>query len=97
MDKKNLIPTSSYSFFTIILTIMLAMVLGVAIFESKMVSNMRTQLMHPILGISLALAFIIIIFQLTGSYTKLPIIGLSIDTGALIYVCILTLILFILG
>ena len=97
MNNKELIPKSSYSFFTIVLSILGAMLLGVVLFESKFVSNIRSQVMHPILGIGLAFVFIYAIYTFTGKYVRIPLVGFNVDSGMFIYVCILVLILFTLG
>ncbi len=97
MNHKELIPTSSHSFFAIILTILGAMLFGVVLFESKFVSNIRSQVMHPVLGIGFAFVFIYIIYTLTGKYIKVPLVGFEVDSGMFVYICILVLILFTLS
>ena len=94
MNKTDLIPKAHHSFFAIVLTIMAAMLFGTILFESNAVSKIRTQLMHPVLAIGLGILFIYSIYNLTGKYIRLPIIGKEVDTGMFVYICILILILF---
>ncbi len=97
MNNKDLIPKTPHSFFGIVLSFMVAILIGAVIFESNAVSNIRSQLMHPVLGIALGIVFIYIIFNFTGKYTRIPLIGVQVDTGVFAYIIILTIILFTLS